>query len=1200
MLSAGGIGLAPSAARRRATASPIPSVLLTGLVSGRAQEGATLGFDGLDMGQVTAQRWQTSVDGITWSDITGAVGETETIDIDGGRHTDMNFIRVVVDSAGGEILSNIARLTYAPPIATGTLADVAFTSGSGLQAYETASAFLGSDLRFAVSPVSGIEIDQNSGIISVDTSAMPAQAGVEITVTATNSGGSISQSFALSITELVFTALSLDGSGEIGTVHTVTATVNRPGVVLQYDWLGPQGSLGAPDQMDFVPTAAQDGLALQCDVTASVDGVSITERTNSISLFYAGPVAGDALPDRTFPQNSGIQTLDASVGFSGAALTFAVNSIAGVSIDPATGIISFNTDTMSVQSGTSVVVTVTNSGGSASSGFDLDITVVATAPARMDAPALSVESATQIIATLATDPDDGGAAITEYDLRYRSGGGWIVRQNVTSPYPITGLSAATEYDVQTRAQNAVGNGPWSTTATATTAVAAPSVSLSPSSDTVPYGTGAGSVLATITTDGGVGTLSLEGANASDFEIVGASLRNVAALTFDGTRSVTVRITNATGTDTATFDLTVEATLPTRTVSLGALVDGQTFGRPGSGADVEATLGGSAGNPDDPLQWQYRVNGGGWQSLSGAVSTTGGQVIELRIRDTDHPAGPFSAISTAVTVSVAATVPAQMAAPALTVDSAVQISVDRAAAPDDGGSAITSYDLRYSTDETNWTVETGISDPEAITGLIAATLYFVQTRAVNIVGAGQWSPSASDTTEAVLTFSIQTVGNEFLVVYPDDTPASTPFGFTVGSGDYAGTYTERVTDNATVTRALIEAGDIPLTRPIIAGTTQQGQTMTVLPAFRIYTGEDPGDATWAWIRVSDGVTVGTGLTYNVQAGDVGSVFRVEETFDGATLSSADTSTVIATTGAPDAFVGSEWSVATGSVGALDVTIASLPSDNGAPITDVEYRLDGGGSWLSSGGTSSFAISGLTSATSYDVQLRAVNSAGLGAPGNTETATSGAAASGATQYLTTGFTPGAGTPESSKTIALDLSGHTSSNKIVVVGAALTNGVGDPGATVTLDGAAAETIVWQNGSSGNPTVGYAVFPARSYPASSNLVITSSGSNMWDVGVSAFAFSAGRSVIELVDLPIATTTTRDLSSNVLAGDDLIGWNFVGNGNLPTVNGFDTTHFSADIRTTEMFTVASALGVSAAAPRAMSFAIEPAANQSAKLIVLR
>lgn len=78
------------------------------------------------------------------------------------------------------------------------------------------------------------------------------------------------------------------------------------------------------------------------------------------------------------------------------------------------------------------------------------------------------------------------------------------------------------------------------------------------------------------------------------------------------------------------------------------------------------------------------------------------------------------------------------------------------------------------------------------------------------------------------------------------------------------------------------------------------------------------------------------------------------------------------GIPNAFVFADWSIASGNEEA-SVTINSLPHDGGSAITDIEYRLDGG-SWVSSGGTSSFAIAGLTNDQEYDVELRAVNANG----------------------------------------------------------------------------------------------------------------------------------------------------------------------------------------------------------------------------------
>ncbi|MEM9843960.1 MAG: hypothetical protein AAF965_04115, partial [Pseudomonadota bacterium] len=74
------------------------------------------------------------------------------------------------------------------------------------------------------------------------------------------------------------------------------------------------------------------------------------------------------------------------------------------------------------------------------------------------------------------------------------------------------------------------------------------------------------------------------------------------------------------------------------------------------ADAEAALGGAAGDPDDPLTWQYRINAGSWQALSGTVVAAEAQDIQLRISDSDHPAGSFTATSNTVTVSASITPP----------------------------------------------------------------------------------------------------------------------------------------------------------------------------------------------------------------------------------------------------------------------------------------------------------------------------------------------------------------------------------------------------------------------------------------------------------------------------------------------------------------------------------------------------------------
>ncbi len=61
--------------------------------------------------------------------------------------------------------------------------------------------------------------------------------------------------------------------------------------------------------------------------------------------------------------------------------------------------------------------------------------------------------------------------------------------------------------------------------------------------------------------------------------------------------------------------------------------------------------------------------------------------------------------------------------------------------------------------------------------------------------------------------------------------------------------------------------------------------------------------------------------------------------------------------------------------------TLGSDGGSPITDIEYSIDNGVTWSSSGETSSpFAVTGLTNGTTYPVAVRAKNVIGTSPSSN----------------------------------------------------------------------------------------------------------------------------------------------------------------------------------------------------------------------------
>lgn len=99
-----------------------------------------------------------------------------------------------------------------------------------------------------------------------------------------------------------------------------------------------------------------------------------------------------------------------------------------------------------------------------------DKTPDATAPGAPSTPTLSA-GLDYIDVSWSAPGSSGTAAITEYDVEYRTGSGsWTTVDNATSgtSYRITGLNSGTRYEVRVRAVSSVGNGSWSSPAFATT------------------------------------------------------------------------------------------------------------------------------------------------------------------------------------------------------------------------------------------------------------------------------------------------------------------------------------------------------------------------------------------------------------------------------------------------------------------------------------------------------------------------------------------------------------------------------------------------------------------------------------------------------------------------------------------------------------------------------------------------------------
>lgn len=167
-----------------------------------------------------------------------------------------------------------------------------------------------------------------------------------------------------------------------------------------------------------------------------------------------------------------------------------------------------------------------------------------------------------------------------------------------------------------------------------------------------------------------------------------------------------------------------------------------------------------------------------------------------------------------------------------------------------------------------------------------------------------------------------------------------------------------------------------------------------------------------LSVSSGDSQAT-ITFTAGADGLSAISNYEYSLDGSTwspISPADASSPVTVTGLPNGTAQSITLRAVNNVGAsaasaaVNVTPVGLPgaptvtsvdwddttasiyftppaSDGGAAITTYQYSLDAGGTWnsRSDGGTTSspVVVSGLTTGTTYSVDLRALNSAGGGA-------------------------------------------------------------------------------------------------------------------------------------------------------------------------------------------------------------------------------
>jgi len=200
---------------------------------------------------------------------------------------------------------------------------------------------------------------------------------------------------------------------------------------------------------------------------------------------------------------------------------------------------------------------------------------------------------------------------------------------------------------------------------------------------------------------------------------------------------------------------------------------------------------------------------------------------------------------------------------------------------------------------------------------------------------------------------------------------TPYTFTVHADNAAGTSAESAPGASPTTPYGVPTAPTALVATDGDGTTSIAFVAGSANGSAILNYQYSTDSGMTWTTRSPTATTSpiviTGLlngsTYQVK-------LRAVNAAGAGTESGSVAATPYGVPAAPTALVATD--------GSGQTSIAFIPgSDNGSPITDYEYSLDGG-PWASAGVTSSpVVVTGLINGTPYSVKVRAVNLAGSGA-------------------------------------------------------------------------------------------------------------------------------------------------------------------------------------------------------------------------------
>ena len=509
----------------------------------------------------------------------------------------------------------------------------------------------------------------NPFVVEVKDGATTAKtfAGVPVTFAVTGGGGTLSGG------TLSATTVATDANGRaqatltLGSAsgtNTVTATVTHAGRTLTQTFTAnrhPTFTSAATFSVAENTTTVGTVVATDADSQDSVTGYTITGGADSakFAITTAGELTFVAAPNYEAPGDL-------------------------VSTDPANA--AGNNEYV-------IIVTATSGSGArqatATQTLTITVTDVNEPPGKPGTPTVTAAATTptSLNVSWTAPPNAGKPAITAYNLQYRKNdeANWTSSDyaGTETRTTLTGLTPGTTYDVQVRAKNHEGDGPWSDSGRSTT-----------SPNAVPTFTSA-ATFSVVENATAVGTVVATDADSAD---------NVTGYTITG------------GADSSKFAITNAGVL-----TFAAAPD---YDDPGDALSTDPV------NAADNNEYILVVTA---TSGTAARVQTATQTLTITVTNVPAPGKPAAPI---VTVASHTSLSATWAEPTNTGPAITDYDVQYRAGTT---GTFTNANANYTYDQTRRTFST------TLTGLTAGTSYQVQVQAKSSEGAGPWSDASAATT-----------------------------------------------------------------------------------------------------------------------------------------------------------------------------------------------------------------------------------------------------------------------------------------------------------------------------------------------------------------------------------------------------------------------------------------------------------------------